>query len=107
MEAKPRNVEIYTAKNGERPFEIFVGRIDDRNARAAIYLRIDRIRRGAFGDWKAIREGVCEMRIHYGPGFRIYCGLDGDSVILLCGGTKNRQKRDISAAIRYWRDYNA
>ena len=47
------------------------------------------------------------MRIHYGPGFRIYFGLDGDSVILLCGGTKNRQKRDISAAIRYWRDYNA
>ncbi len=52
-------------------------------------------------------EGVVELRVDFGPGYRIYLGQDGDLVILLCGGTKGSQEENIKTAKKYWKDYNA
>lgn len=107
MDSKPRKLKIYTAANGHRPFELFMTSIEREGARGPIASRLERVRLGSLGDWKALREGVCEFRIHFGPGYRVYFGIEGDLVILLCGGKKARQARDIARAVDYWRDYNA
>ena len=71
---------------------------DDR-AKAKIALHVDRLAPGNPGDVKPVASGLCEMRIDYGPGYRVYYGKHGDSIILLlCGGTKNGQSRDIKKA---------
>jgi len=70
--------------------------------------RLDRLKLGNFGDSKALQEGVCELRIHYGSGIRIYYGKVGNRVVLLlCGGDKGSQKRDIAKAKEYWKDYQS
>ncbi|MBI1926217.1 hypothetical protein HYR99_18460 [Candidatus Poribacteria bacterium] len=70
--------------------------VKDSTARAAIRSRLDRLLLGNFGDHRRLNGDLYELRIHYGPGYRIYCGdLDGETVILLCGGTKRTQKKDI------------
>lgn len=75
----------------------------DRSARIAIYKRIDRVEDGNLGDHRSVGEGVWELRIHYGPGYRIYYGEDGpDIILLLCGGDKSSQERDIQKAHRLW-----
>ena len=62
--------------------------------------RIARLRLGNFGDTRPVGDGVHELRIHFGPGFRVYFGREGDAVvILLCGGDKGSQRRDIAKAI--------
>jgi putative addiction module killer protein len=61
---------------------------------------------GNLANVKSVGEGVLEYKIDFGPGYRVYFGRDGDTLlILLTGGTKKRQQRDISAAIAYWQDY--
>jgi putative addiction module killer protein len=71
---------------------------DDR-AKAKIALRVDRLALGNPGDVKPVGGGLSEMRIDYGPGYRVYYGKHGDSIVLLlCGGTKNGQSRDIKKA---------
>jgi putative addiction module killer protein len=79
----------------------------DRMARARIRACIGRLRLGNFGDSKRIGE-VFELRVHVGPGYRVYYGREGtDVVILLCGGDKGSQSRDIECAEAYWRDYRS
>jgi putative addiction module killer protein len=71
---------------------------DDR-AKAKIALRVDRLAPGNPGDGKPVGGGLSEIRIDYGPGYRVYYGKHGDSIVLLlCGGTKNGQSRDIKKA---------
>ncbi len=66
------------------------------------------VRLGNFGDSKRVGDGIFELRIHTGAGYRIYYGREGDRVvILLCGGDKGTQKRDIQRAEEYWRDYRS
>ena len=75
-------------------------------ARARIATRIDRLSLGDFGDCKALREGVSEMRIDWGPGYRLYYAMVGRTcVLLLCGGDKRKQSSDIKRAIEYLEDY--
>lgn len=85
-----------------RQTEVFLkwrGRLRDDKARAAIASRIARLSTGLVGDAKAVGDGVMEMRIHYGPGYRIYFVRRGNEVvILLCGGDKSSQARDIEIA---------
>jgi putative addiction module killer protein len=70
--------------------------------------RIARLRLGNFGDAHFVGSGVQELRIHFGPGFRVYFGREGQTVvILLCGGDKGSQDRDIERAQDYWRDYRS
>ena len=66
------DVEIYETSNGKRPFEEWIKDIREVHTRAKILTRIDRLKMGNFGDCKTLQDGVCELRIHYGPGIRIY-----------------------------------
>jgi putative addiction module killer protein len=86
-----------------RKTKVFADWLDglrDARAKARILVRLRRLSLGNFGDWKSIGRGVSELRVNYGPGYRIYLALQGNSVvILLAGGTKKSQSRDIKRAI--------
>jgi putative addiction module killer protein len=106
MAAQPRELRNYLTADGRSPFEEWFNALRDRQARKRIRLRLDRLNLGNLGDCKSIGEGVFELRIDYGPGYRIYFGQDGLTLILLlCGGDKSSQKQDIRQAQIYWRDY--
>jgi len=81
--------------------------ISGQQIHGIVLTRLDRVQRGSFGDWKPVGEGAFELRFDVGPGHRVYYGLDGDTVVLLCAGRKNKQSKLIAAAIKYWKDYNA
>jgi putative addiction module killer protein len=74
---------------------------------ARIIARVDRLEVGNFGDHKPVGEGVWELRIHHGRGYRVYYAIAGRQVVLLlCGGDKRKQSADIRRAIAFWKDYN-
>ena len=80
--------------------------LNDAQARARIIARIDRLSVGNYGDCKHLREGVSELRIGWGPGYRMYYAMLGRTcVLLLCAGDKRKQSSDIDRAIRHLRDY--
>ena len=89
-------------------FRKWRGRLKDERARALIASRLDRLAFGHAGDAEPIGQGISELRIHYGPGYRIYFHRQGNTIIvLLCGGTKRGQSKDIEAAKRLaanWRE---
>lgn len=98
---------LYSTKTGKEPFSEWEEDLD-KKTRAVIITRLERIKLGNFGDAKIIKsgEGIWELRIDYGPGYRIYFGKQGSTlVILLTGGDKRSQTRDIAKAKQYWRDY--
>lgn len=95
----------YEAPDGACPFGTWFEGLDARAA-AKIRAAIARIETGNFGDVKPVGEGISERRIDFGPGYRVYFGQDGQRlVILLVGGAKKRQQRDIEQARAYWQDY--
>ena len=99
-------IVIYSTCSGKEPYVTWENKLDLKT-RAIIKNRLDRIRLGNFGDTKRIRGGggILELRIDFGPGYRIYFGKNGTSVIvLLAGGSKKGQDRDILRAKRYWID---
>jgi len=99
-------LEYYETDNGKCPYLEWQNELTQK-IRALVTVRLARVRLGNFGDYKAIEgeKGLFELRIHMSPGFRIYFGKRGKRVvILLCGGGKGSQKRDISKAKKYWDD---
>jgi putative addiction module killer protein len=83
-----------------------LSRLADPRAQAKIAIRIDRLVSGNFGDCKPLRKGLCELRIDWGPGYRVYYVMLGKvCVLLLCGGDKRRQSSDIDRALEYLSDY--
>lgn len=86
-----------------RKTKVFADWLDglrDARAKARILVRLRRLSLGNFGDWKSVGSGVSELRVDYGPGYRVYLIRQGESVvILLAGGTKKSQSRDIERAI--------
>jgi putative addiction module killer protein len=106
MEAYPRELIIYETEQGEVPFLEWLDSLRDRASRARIKKRLDRVELGNFGDYKAVGEGVCELRIDCGSGYRVYYGnVDMTIVLLLCGGDKNTQVEDIDLAKQFWNDF--
>ena|SRR5689334_21845419 len=78
----------------------------DKSIRGAVRIRINRLRLGNFGDCKPIATGLYEVRIHLGPGYRLYFGKVKDAlIVILCGGDKGTQSRDIQKAKEYWQLY--
>jgi putative addiction module killer protein len=99
-------VRRYQAEDGRVPVTEWLARLKDLRARARILVRVDRLKAGNFGDCRALREGVSELRIDYGPGYRVYFGKIGRTVILLlCGGDKDRQAADIDRAVACLADF--
>lgn len=87
-------------------FETWLDSLRDPNAIARVIARIDRMGVGNFGDCKHVGQGVWELRVDQGPGYRVYYALAGrEIVLLLCGGDKRRQSRDIRRALDMWNDY--
>jgi putative addiction module killer protein len=106
MEAYPRELIIYETEQGEVPFLEWLYSLRDRASRARIKKRLDRVELGNFGDYKAVGEGVCELRIDYGPGYRVYyANVDMRIILLLCGGDKDTQEGDIDQAKQFWNDF--
>jgi putative addiction module killer protein len=89
-------------------FEKWQARLKDKRAEVQLVLRLERLAFGHFGDAKSVGEGVAELRIHCGPGYRVYLTRRGDKIVLLlCAGTKGTQMKDILQAkrlAREWRD---
>lgn len=78
----------------------------DASPRSRILVRIRRVEHGNFGDWKAVGEGISELRIDFGPGYRVYFARHGNTVVvLLAGGDKSTQAADIRRAKGIWRDF--
>ena len=89
-------------------FSQWLGGLKDRQARMRIHVRLDRLALGNLGDVYPVGHGISELRIHHGPGYRLYCLQRGmNVVVLLCGGDKSSQPRDIEQAkiiAKDWRD---
>ena len=106
MNTTPKEIREYLTEEGESPFRKWLKSLRDANARAKIRVRLNKIRLGNLGDCKSVGSGVSELRIDYGPGYRVYFGQDeNEIIILLYGGDKKRQQKDIETAISYWQDY--
>ncbi len=105
MEVIPRHVRNYVTPEGHEPYEEWVNSYRNRKTRAIIRERVNRLHLGNFGDYKRLTADLYELRIHYGPGYRVYFGMvDRIIVILLCGGSKKTQRRDIERAKGYWEE---
>lgn len=108
VEAIPRQLKYYVDAKGSVPCEEWLHDLKDQKARGVIRARLKRIERGLLGDCRFLGDGVHEMRIDFGPGYRVYFGEDGPAlIVLLAGGVKRTQVDDIREAKKYWRDYNA
>jgi putative addiction module killer protein len=100
-------IQQYVDRSGRNPFERWFEKLDD-NLQARITVSLDRLERGNFSAAKSAGAGVQELRLDFGPGYRVYFGKDGERlVILLGGGTKKRQQADIDSAHALWQEYKA
>jgi putative addiction module killer protein len=96
----------YVTSNGRDVFGEWLVKLQDARAQAKVAVRIDRVASGNFGDCKPLRDGVCELRVDWGPGYRIYYAMVGKTaVLLLAGGDKRKQSSDVERAIAYLNDY--
>ncbi len=105
MELQPRDLQLFVTSRGRKPFSDWLRKlqIDDR---AIIRNRLDRVEKGNFGDMKSLGDGVYELRFHLRRGLRVYYGLEGKKVVLLLlGGDKSTQSKDIKLAKGYWNEY--
>jgi putative addiction module killer protein len=99
-------LRIYTTEQGRAPFEQWLNDLKDLRARAVIRARLERVRGGNFGDCKPLREGVQELRIDHGPGYRVMLSRQGAVlVLLLCGSDKGGQDRATGQAIEFLADW--
>ena len=93
---QPRDIEVYETLNGQVPFTEWFASIQDTKTQTRIRGRLDRLEKGNFGDCESVGSRVFELRLHFGPGYRIYFGEVGRTIVLLlCGGDKSTQARDI------------
>ena len=100
-------IEHYLTAGGRQDLYLdWLRQLRDSRAKVAVVRRVSRIEQGNFGDHKFCREGVWELRVDTGPGYRVYYALSGRrTVLLLCGGDKRTQDSDIDHAVNYWQDW--
>lgn len=106
MDGPANTVIPYLDAHGKAPYREWLRGLRDRRARGVIAQKVARMARSIPRGVKAVGEGVSELRVHYGPGYRIYFGQQGMRIyILLCGGDKSTQQQDIKRAKAYWQDH--
>lgn len=98
---------MFQTENGKVPFSDWIAAYAKEEIYSVLLARIERVEEGNFGDCVWEGHGMFELRIDVGPGYRIYFGEDGDFVVLLWGGTKRTQQRDLTIAKKHWKKYNA
>ena len=106
MLVTPKEIVVFRARDGQVPFEDWLDDLNDKRAVARVLARLARVRQGNLGDCKPVGEGVAELRVDCGPGYRVYFGQKGQTlVVLLCGGDKRTQDRDIRLAKQCWHEF--
>ncbi len=106
METCPFTLEYYINEAGKLPFKEWLENLKDVRARAKIRISLDRIRLGNFGHARSVGEGVHELKIDYGPGYRVYYAFTGKTIVLLLlGGDKASQSKDIVRAKEHWKAF--
>lgn len=102
----PREIQVYRSANGRQPFTEWLESIRDKGTQDRVQARVNRLKFGNFGDFESVGDGVFELRLNFGAGYRVYFGQIGSPVVLLlCGGDKSSQTRDIQRAKNYWLQY--
>lgn len=104
------SIERYRMRDGKIPFTDWIEKMNRKDPYVAfrILMRLDRAEKGNFGDYRYLRDGVWEMRIDSGPGYRIYFAVENRCVVLLLvGGDKKTQQADIRRAIAFWNDHQS
>jgi putative addiction module killer protein len=103
VEREIRKLEL---EDGKAPFDEWFDSLRDKKVQVAVDARLARVRAGNFGDFRSVDGGVFELRLDLGPGLRVYYGLHGQQiVVLLGGGDKSRQQRDIRRAQQLWQQF--
>jgi putative addiction module killer protein len=103
---QPRAILLLEIKEGDCPFEKWYRSLRDRRARIVVFAKVTRLSEPAFSGFKPAGGGVFELRVFFGPGYRIYFGIrDERSVVLLGGGDKSSQREDITEARQLWKRY--
>ena len=98
---REKQLVFYQDQAGNEPFSLWLNNFRDALIRRRILQRLFRVQSGNYGDYKPVKGGIFELRLHFGSGYRIYFGEDGERiVVLLCGGDKSTQKKDIDTALR-------
>lgn len=106
MEVFPYTIEYYLTEKGEKPFKEWLDGLKNISARQKVRIRLDRVRLGGLGKNRSVGSGVSELKIDYGPGYRVYYAIEERTVILLpLGGDKSSQRGDIVLAREYWKDH--
>ena len=106
MEAQEREIEYYETVDGKYPFHEWLNSLRDNEGRRIIKARIRRVMLGNLGYCESVGEGVTELKVDFGPGYRVYFGQVGNKLIMLLnGGDKSSQRKDIKTAHEYWADY--
>jgi len=103
----PRKLILYMTPDERTPYSEWVRSLRDVAGALRVRTRMKRVAQGHLGDHKSVGGGVHELRFDFGPGYRVYFGMMGDAVvILLCGGDKGSQGKDVARAKEYWADWN-
>lgn len=106
ISVKSRKAVRFQTSSGQIPFDSWLAKLKDVRTKAKIVAQIERAELGLFGDWKSIDSEVKELRIDWGPGYRVYFAIHQDKIILLLmGGDKKSQEKDILKAKSYWTEY--
>jgi len=106
VEGAPRTVLLYQTSKGKRPFDQWLDSLKDQRDVTRIQARLLRVEFGNLGDAKSVGDGVTELRFFFGSGYRVYIGQHGNEiVVLLCGGDKTTQGKDIEEAKAFWADF--
>lgn len=106
MSASARELKLLELRTGKCPFEAWYKSVRDIRARQRIFSTITRLADPAYRTFKSVGEGVQELRIFHGPGYRVYFGMKGDQlVVLIGGGDKGSQREDINEAKKLWKAF--
>lgn len=107
MKVKEYQILFYQTATGKQPLVEWINGLKDKRTESAILSRIKRVQTGILGDCKSLKgKSVLELRIDFGPGYRVYFAFEGETIILLlCGGAKKSQDSDIERAEKYLKDY--
>lgn len=106
QEVTQKELIIYQDENGNEPFTDWLNKLRDQKGRRRILTRLRRLEQGNYGDCEPVGEGVSELRMFFGSGYRVYFGEDANNIILIiCGGDKGGQSKDIKFAKACWKEY--